>query len=56
MDTNKKIKLCPFPESDGYAEKKGLSKYVKCNKGHDFCFECLAAPHGFKACSKMILI
>jgi hypothetical protein len=54
MDTNKKIKLCPFPDCDGYAEKKGLSKYVKCNKGHDFCFECLAAPHGFKACSKII--
>ena len=54
LDTNKKIKLCPFPDCDGYAEKKKFSKYVKCNKGHDFCFECLAAPHGSKACSKII--
>ena len=54
LDSNKKIKLCPFPDCDGYAEKKKFSKYVKCNKGHDFCFECLAAPHGSKACSKII--
>ena len=53
MDSNKKIKFCPFPDCDGYAEK-GFSKYVKCNNGHEFCFECLAAPHGFKACSKII--
>ena len=54
MDSNKKIKLCPFPDCDGYAEKKKFSKYVKCNMGHEFCFECLAAPHGSKACSKII--
>ena len=54
MDSNKKIKLCPFPDCDGYAEKKKFSKYVKCNKGHEFCFECLTAPHGSKACSKII--
>ena len=54
LDTNKKIKLCPFPDCDGYAEKKKFSKYVKCNKGHEFCFECLTAPHGSKACSKII--
>ena len=54
IDSNKKIKLCPFPDCDGYAEKKKFSKYVKCNKGHEFCFECLTAPHGSKACSKII--
>ena len=53
MDSNKKIKFCPFPDCDGYAEK-AFSKYVKCNNGHEFCFECGAAPHGFKACSKII--
>ena len=53
MDSNKKIKFCPFPDCDGYAEKK-FSKYVKCNNGHEFCFECGAAPHGLKGCSKII--
>ncbi len=53
MDSNKKIKFCPFPDCDGYAEKK-FKKYVKCNNGHEFCFECGAAPHGLKACSKII--
>ena len=53
MNSNKKIKFCPFPDCDGYAEKK-FSKYVKCNKGHEFCFECLAPPHGMKGCAKII--
>ena len=53
MDSNKKIKFCPFPDCDGYAEKK-FKKYVKCNNGHEFCFECGAAPHGLKPCSKII--
>ena len=51
--SNKKMKFCPIPDCDGYAIKN-FSKYVKCNYGHEFCYECLAAPHGFKACSKII--
>ena len=54
LDSNKKIKFCPFPDCDGYAEKKGMKKYVKCNYGHEFCFVCGQKPHGWKACSKMI--
>ena len=55
LESNKKIKFCPFPDCDGYAEKKGFKKYVKCNKaGHEFCFVCLQKPHGIKLCSKMI--
>ena len=53
MDSNKKIKFCPMPDCDGYAEKK-KSKYVKCNFGHEFCFECLQKPHGKKKCAKVI--
>jgi hypothetical protein len=49
----KNIKFCPFPDCDGYAEKK-FKKYVKCNFGHEFCFDCGAAPHGIKPCSKII--
>ena len=54
LESNKKIKFCPFPDCEGYAEKKGMKKYVKCNYGHEFCFTCLQKPHGFKRCSKMI--
>ena len=53
MDSNKKIKFCPFPDCDGYAEKH-WSKYVKCNFGHEFCFVCGEKPHGWKSCSKII--
>ena len=53
MDSNKKMKFCPIPDCDGYAEKK-KSKYVKCNFGHEFCFECGQEPHGKKKCAKVI--
>ena len=53
MDSNKKMKFCPFPDCDGYAEKK-KSKYVKCNFGHEFCFDCGQEPHGKKKCAKVI--
>ena len=51
--SNKNIKFCPIPDCDGYAEKKD-NKYVKCNFGHDFCFECLKQPHGKKNCEEII--
>ena len=53
LDSNKKMKCCPIPDCDGYAEKK-KSKYVKCNFGHEFCFICGQAPHGKKKCAKVI--
>ena len=51
--SNKNVKFCPIPDCDGYAEKKE-NKYVKCNFGHDFCFECLKQPHGSKNCDDII--
>ena len=51
--SNKNIKFCPIPDCDGYAEKKD-NKYVKCNFGHDFCFECLKQPHGQQKCEEII--
>ena len=54
IEKNDKIKLCPFPDCEGYAEKKGKNKYVKCNFGHEFCFECGNAPHGKKKCEDMV--
>ena len=53
MDSKKNIKCCPIPDCDGYAEKK-KSKVVKCNFGHEFCFDCGQPPHGKKKCSKVI--
>ena len=52
IDSNKKLKFCPVPDCDGYAEKH-WNKYVKCNFGHEFCFDCGEKPHGWKSCSKM---
>ena len=54
LEQSDKIKLCPIPDCEGYAEKKGKSKYVKCNFGHEFCFECGSAPHGKKKCEDMM--
>ena len=53
LTKNKNVKFCPIPDCDGYAEKKG-DKYVKCNFGHDFCFECLKVPHGKKKCEDIL--
>ena len=53
LTSNKNIKFCPIPDCDGYAEKK-KSKYVKCNFGHEFCFNCLKEPHGNKKCDEIL--
>ena len=47
-DKNKK--LCPKPDCDSFLEKSNLSKYIKCENGHEYCFECLQPPHGDKSC------
>ena len=53
--SNKNIKFCPIPDCDGYAEKKDKNnKYVKCNFGHEFCFECLNKPHGDEKCENIL--
>ena len=47
-DKNKK--LCPNPDCDSFLQKSKLSKYVKCENGHKYCFDCLKPPHGKKSC------
>ena len=47
-DKNKK--LCPNPDCDSFLQKSELSKYVSCENGHKYCFECLKPPHGNKSC------
>ena len=54
LEQSDKVKFCPIPDCEGYAEKTGKSKYVKCNFGHEFCFECGSAPHGKKKCEDMM--
>jgi hypothetical protein len=55
MESNKKMKFCPFPDCDGYAEKKNKKeKIVKCNFGHEFCFDCGNKPHPNQECSELI--
>ena len=54
LEKNDKVKFCPFPDCEGFAEKKGKNKYVKCNFGHEFCFECGNVPHGKKKCEDMV--
>ena len=51
-DKNKK--QCPKPDCDSFLEKSTLSKYVKCEHGHEYCFECLKPPHGKTACDALL--
>ena len=51
LSSSKNIKFCPYPDCDGYATKNKKSNEVKCNNGHEFCFNCLGKPHGKTKCS-----
>ena len=48
QDKNKK--LCPKPDCDGFLQHSKKSKYVKCEYGHEYCFDCLRPPHGNESC------
>ena len=47
-DKNKK--LCPHVGCDSFLQKSDKTKYVECENGHKYCFECLAPPHENKKC------
>ena len=49
-DPNKK--QCPKPDCQSYLEKNKNINYVKCKKGHEYCFECLRPPHGKSSCEQ----
>jgi len=51
-DKNKK--QCPHPNCESFLQKSEKTKYVKCENGHKYCFECLKEPHGFKLCDYQI--
>ena len=54
LEQSDKIRFCPIPDCEGYAEKKGKNKYIKCNYGHEFCFDCGSKPHGRKKCADIM--
>ena len=51
-DKNKK--QCPSPDCESFLEKSSSSKYVKCENGHEYCFECLKPPHGNTKCDEIM--
>ena len=51
-DKNKK--QCPHPNCESFLQKSEKSKYVKCENGHKYCFECLKPSHGDKSCDYQI--
>ena len=51
---DKDKKLCPKPDCDSYLKKSNKSKYVKCENGHEYCFDCLNPPHGNKPCDQKL--
>ena len=51
-DPNKR--QCPKPNCDKYLQKSKKNKYVKCENGHKFCFECLRPWHGEDSCEKSL--
>jgi hypothetical protein len=51
-DKNKK--QCPSPNCESFLQKSNFTNYVKCENGHQFCFECLKPPHGKSKCEEML--
>ena len=51
-DPNKK--LCPEVNCESYLTKSKKEKYVKCQLGHEYCFECLRKPHGKSSCEDIL--
>ena len=51
---DKDKKLCPKPDCDSYLKKSNRAKYVKCENGHEYCFDCLNPPHGNKPCDQKL--
>ena len=47
---DKKKRMCPNPDCDSFLKKSKKSKYVKCENGHYYCFDCLNPAHGRNPC------
>ena len=51
-DKNKR--QCPNPDCESFLLKSSKTNYVKCENGHEYCFECLKPPHGNKKCDEIM--
>ena len=51
---DKDKKLCPNPDCDSFLKKSNSSKYVQCQNGHKYCFDCLNPPHGKNPCEQKL--
>ena len=51
-DKNKR--QCPNPDCESFLLKSSKTNYVKCENGHEYCFECLKPPHGSKKCDEIM--
>lgn len=48
-------KFCPEPDCQSFIEKKeGEDKYVQCELGHKYCYECLKPWHGKSKCEEKL--
>jgi hypothetical protein len=52
---NRNMKFCPEINCGGYLEYlEHLDKFVQCNNGHKYCFECLNKWHKKRKCEEVI--
>ena len=51
---DKDKRQCPNPDCESFLEKSKITNDVKCENGHEYCFECLKPPHGNKKCDEMM--
>ena len=51
-DKNKK--QCPRPDCESFLQKSNTTNYVKCENGHEYCYECLKPPHGKTKCENVL--
>ena len=51
---NPNKKQCPQPNCESFLEKKENNNFIKCQKGHEFCFDCLRPWHKGVSCEKIM--
>ena len=51
---NPNKKQCPQPNCESFLQKNEKNDFVKCQKGHKFCFECLRPWHKGVSCENIM--
>ena len=47
-------KQCPQPNCESFLQKMEKNDFVKCQKGHKFCFNCLRPWHKGVSCENIM--